>query len=287
MIASFGSALTRARASGQAVPAFSCYDLETAGAVLRSVGTGRSVVLLLPAQILEDDIAVAAFRAAAAYAPARVCLQADHLHDLQSIERACRLGVCSVMADAAELPFEENVAFVRAAGQIARSHGAGIEAEVGRLPGGADADAPFGPGLLTDPAEAAEFVARTEIDCLAVAVGNVHGMLLDTPVTLDWARLAAIRRRVRVPLALHGGSGLDPALLSDAVCAGITKVNINTALRRAYLDATRDALAQTDALADLAAMHERQAAAIEAAATATLTALAAVHTTAGAHAWAG
>jgi fructose/tagatose bisphosphate aldolase len=112
-------------------------------------------------------------------------------------------------------------------------------------------------------------------------------MLLDTPVTLDWARLAAIRRRVRVPLALHGGSGLDPALLSDAVCAGITKVNINTALRRAYLDATRDALAQTDALADLAAMHERQAAAIEAAATATLTALAAVHTTAGAHAWAG
>ncbi len=282
MIARFDSILTSARATGQAVAAFSCYDLEATTGVLRAAGVGRRVVLLLPARMLDEDgVAVAALRAAAAYAPARVCLQADHLHDLESVERACRLGVCSVMADGSRLPFEDNVAFVRAAAQIARSYGAGIEGEIGRLPGGADADAPVGPGELTEAGEAAEFAARTGVDCLAVAVGSVHGTLLDTPAALDWERLAAIRRRVPVPLALHGGSGLHADVLRDAVRAGVTKVNVNTALRRAYLAATRDALGEADAFADVAALHARQAAAVEAVAARTLDAVPAA---VGAHA---
>lgn len=289
MIARFDSILTSARATGHAVAAFSCYDLETAAAALRAAGVGRRVVLLVPARMLagdDDGIAVAALRAAAAYAPSRVCLQADHVHDLETVERACRLGVGSVMADGSQLPFEDNVAFVREAAQICRAHGAGIEGEIGRLPGGADADAPVGPGTLTEVGEAAEFAARTGVDCLAVAVGNVHGTLLDTPSALDWDRLAAIRRRVPVPLALHGGSGLAPDVLRAAVRAGITKVNVNTALRRAYLAASREALLESDAFADVAALHARQADAVEAVAAGTLGALDAVATAVGAHAWA-
>lgn len=288
MIARFDSILTSARATGHAVAAFSCYDLETASGVLRAAGVGRSVVLLIPARMLADDdgIAAAALRAAGAYAPARVCLQADHVHDLETVERACRLGVGSVMADGSQLSFEDNVAFVREAARICRAHGAGIEGEIGRLPGGADADAPVGPGTLTEVGEAVEFVARTDVDCLAVAVGNVHGTLLDTPSALDWERLAAIRRRVPVPLALHGGSGLHPDVLRAAVRAGITKVNINTALRRAYLAATGEGIAEPDAFADVAALHARQAEAVEAVAGRTLGALDAVATAVGAHAWA-
>lgn len=272
MIARFDSILTSARATGQPVAAFSVYDLESATAVLGAAGVGRNIVLLVPAPML-TDIAVAALRAAAAYAPARVCLQADHVHDLETVERACRLGVCSVMADGSQLPFEDNVAFVRGAVQIARAHGAGIEGEIGRLPGGADGDAPVGPGALTEVGEAVEFAARTGVDCLAVAVGNVHGTLLDTPAALDAERLAAIRARVPVPLALHGGSGLAPDVIRGAVRAGITKVNVNTALRRAYLAATREAVAEADALADVTALHARQSAAVQAVAAATLATL--------------
>ena len=115
MIARFDSILLNARATGQAVAAFSCYDLESATAVLRAAGVGRGVVLLVPASLLgEDEVAVAALRAAAAYAPARVCLQADHVHDLETVERACRLGVCSVMADGSRL--EERVSPLASAG---------------------------------------------------------------------------------------------------------------------------------------------------------------------------
>jgi len=269
MLARFDSIL----GGGRAVPAFSCYDLETLGGVVRAAGAGRSVVVLLPARVLEDELAVAALRAAAAHAPARVCLQADHVHDLETVALACRLGVGAVMADGSPLPFEENVAFVRAAAELARAHGVGLEAEIGRLPGGDDGDAPVGPGAPTEPGEAAEFAARTGVDCLAVAVGSVHGTALDAPAELDWARLAAIRARVTVPLALHGGSGLAPHVLARAVRAGVTKVNVNTALRRAYLAATRAALDAAEPTADLAALHAHQAAVVGDEVAATLAAL--------------
>ena len=92
--------------------------------------------------------------------------------------------------------------------------------------------------MLTDPAQAAAFVAATGVDCLAVAVGNVHGALLPAPRALDWARLAEIRAAVDVPLALHGGTGLTPAVMRRSLREGITKVNVNTGLRSAYLAAT-------------------------------------------------
>lgn len=277
MLTRFESLLLGARAEGQAVAALTAYDLESAVGILRAAGVRRRIILLVPGRLLREDadgVVLAALRAAAAHSAARVCLQADHVHDLETVERACRFGAGAVMADGSQLPFEENVAFVRAARRIALRHGAGIEGEIGRLAGSADGDAPVGPGALTEPGEAAEFAALTGVDCLAVAVGNVHGMLFDTPATLDERRLLAIRDRVRAPLALHGASGLDTALLRGAVRAGITKINVNTALRRAYLEATRAAIAEPDPLADVVALHDRQATAVEHAARAALDATA-------------
>jgi ketose-bisphosphate aldolase len=282
VIARFDSLLGGAQSEGRAVAAFGCYDLEGAVAVLRAAGVGRRVVLLLPAGVLReaaDGMGVAALRAAAAYAPGRVCLQADHVQDLETLELACRIGVGAVMADGSQLPFDANVEFVRRAVRIARQYGVSVEGEIGRLPGGPDTDAPEGPGARTDVREAAEFVARTGVDCLAVAIGNVHGTIVDGPPDLDWELLAGVRARVDVPLSLHGGSGLEAPIVRRAVLRGITKVNVNTDLRRAYLDATGRALPDVARTADVAALHSRQAAAVEAVAARALAALDTAHPT--------
>lgn len=94
---------------------------------------------------------------------------------------------------------------------------------------------------MTDPAQAAEFVAATGVDALAVAVGNVHGFTKD-PVRLDLERLAAIHEAVPVPLVLHGASGLPVEQLHGALARGVAKVNVNAELRRAFLEAVRTTL---------------------------------------------
>ncbi len=267
MIARFESLLDGARGERRAVAALAVYDLEGAVAVLRAAGVGRRVVLLLPARVLRegaDGIAVAALRAAAAYAPGRVCLQADHVHDLETVELACRLGAGAVMADGSHLPFEDNVAFTRDAVAIARQHGVAVEGEVGQLPGDVDADAPVAAGAPTDAGEAGEFAARTGVDCLAVAVGAVHGTLLPAPGALDWARLDSIRAGVGVPLALHGGSGLPPELVARGVRAGRTQVNGKPDVPRADQRAPGAGRAGAAATADVAGLHLWQAAAVAA-----------------------
>jgi tagatose 1,6-diphosphate aldolase GatY/KbaY len=267
MLEEFGPLL-----AGGPVAAFACYDLAMAEGVLRAAGRGR-VVMLVAGTALRAPGAeglVAALRGAAEASGARVSLQADHLHDLQTIELALELGVQAVMADFSRLPFEGNVTFTREAVALAREFGAEVEGELGRLAGGVDADAPRAEEALTDPALAAEFVAATGVDCLAVAVGNVHGALLPAPRALDWPRLAAIRRAVAVPLALHGATGLHGAVVRRALREGMTKVNVNTAVRRAYLDATAAGLAELGPEGDLVALHARQAQAVEAVARSTL-----------------
>ena len=271
MLAPFAPLLARGP-----VGAFACYELAMAEGVLRAAGRGRVVVLVAGTALRAPgaERLVCALRAAAEASRAQVSLQADHVHDLETVELALELGVQAVMADFSPLPFEANVAFTREAVALAREFGAAVEGELGQLPGGVDADAPQAAEVLTDPAQAAAFVAATGVDCLAVAVGNVHGALLPAPRALDWARLAEIRRAVDVPLALHGGTGLDAGRVSArSLREGITKVNVNTALRSAYLAATAAGLQAAGPAGDLVALHARQAGAVEAVVRSTLDAV--------------
>ncbi len=117
-----------------------------------------------------------------------------------------------------------------------------IEAELGALPGDEDVSTNALPSqTMTDPRQAREFVERTGIDALAVAVGNVHGFTA-CPVTLDLERLHAIAEKCPVPLVLHGASGLPPEQLRGALSCGVAKVNVNAELRRAYLGAVERSL---------------------------------------------
>lgn len=120
----------------------------------------------------------------------------------------------------------------------AHKHGVAVEGEIGELPDGFDADHE---GLSTHPDQAADFVKRTGVDLLAVSVGNVHCHTGDG-MGLDLDLLEAIRRRVSIPLVLHGGTGIDSESLKEAIVLGAAKVNYGTYLKLAYLDTVRRAL---------------------------------------------
>lgn len=271
MIARFLDLLGGARRSGVPLYAFTCYDAESGAGVLRAAA-GRPVVILVSSQLVLEpwgDLVVAALRGMAERVASPVCLQLDHAHDLEAIRAGCELGLGAVMADGSHLPRDENAAFVLAARALAAPLGVAVEAEVGLVPGEEEVAAPADAGELTDPAEAARFVGDTGADCLAVAIGNVHGRYRTGP-RLDLARMRAIAAGVDVPLVLHGASGVPASQLRAAAAAGIAKINVNTELRTAYLDCTARGLSAALDGARLLALHRAQAQAVEAAAAAKL-----------------
>jgi tagatose 1,6-diphosphate aldolase GatY/KbaY len=239
MLTDFATLLEQGRAAGYPVLACTCYGFETAIAVLQAAEEQQcGIILLVSAQSFKSPqgaYLVTGLRSLAEQAPVPACLQIDHLRDLQLVERAFALGAGAVMADGSQLPFEENLAFTREAVAIARRYGGAIEAELGRLEGDEEIARIVEAGGLTDPAQAAFFVEQTAPACLAVSIGNVHGHYAGPP-RLDWERLEQLRARLRLPLALHGASGLPDDMLRRALALGITKININTELRSSYFD---------------------------------------------------
>ncbi len=143
-------------------------------------------------------------------------IQLDHATDLELIRAGLDSGVGAVMADASSEPFAANVDFVARAVGLAATYGAAVEAELGRVEGDEEAAAGTLAGTLTDPTEAKDFIATTDVDCLAVSIGNVHGHYRSVP-TLDLPRLQAIATRVSRPLSLHGASGLPSAMVGAAI----------------------------------------------------------------------
>ncbi len=233
----FGEVLARAQGAGRAVGAFTCYDLLGFEAVVRAAESFRApvIVLVSPASFSAEggERLVRAFGAAAEGSSVDVLVQIDHARDGRLIERAADCGVDAAMADGSKLPFEENLAFTRAVVDSMRPRGVGVEAELGRIEGNEDEAGEISSGGLTDPGEAQEFLEKGGVECLAVAVGNVHGHYSGTP-KLDWQRLEEIRDRIPVPLSLHGASGLPEGDLRRAVSLGVAKFNVNTELRAAY-----------------------------------------------------
>ncbi|GAB2885415.1 class II fructose-1,6-bisphosphate aldolase [Streptomyces deserti] len=237
-------ALKQAAAAGHALPGFVAYNLETVqGVTAAAEAAGRPVFIQAGSSPFKHAGREALMRLAldaAARSTASLGVHLDHSRDLDEITACLEAGYTSVMVDGSHLPFAENIALTKEAIRRARDHSAWVEAELGALPGDEDVstDAVAPAAAMTDPQQAAEFVAATGVDALAVAVGNVHGFTKH-PVRLDLERLAAIHEAVTVPLVLHGASGLPVEELHGALARGVAKVNVNAELRRAYLEATR------------------------------------------------
>ena len=149
------------------------------------------------------------------------------------IMRGIRAGFNAVMLDSTALPYAEHARLTRQVVEAAHPIGVAVEAELGALPDGSG-ELGGEVGHMTDPDEAARFVAETGVDALAVSVGNIH-ILLDGQSPFDRPRLAALRQAVSVPLVLHGGSGFPDAAIPDALALGVAKVNFGSALKRAFL----------------------------------------------------
>jgi ketose-bisphosphate aldolase len=256
----FASVLVRARGMGRAVGAFTCYNLEELEGVVRGAEARQApaIVLVSPASFRSagGERLVRGFRAAVAHASVDVLLQLDHVSDLRSIERAVECGVDAVMADGSKLSFRDNLAFTSSVVRAARSWGIGVEAELGRVEGQEDRVGEAMVGAMTDPDEAEEFAEKSGVECLAVAVGNVHGRYAGTP-SLDWERFEEIRAMVPSQLSLHGASGLPEADLRRAVSSGVAKMNVNTELRAAYFRCLEKELEPASEALDLNRLGER------------------------------
>lgn len=234
--------LTAARKGGYAVPGFNYYHQASAeGIVEEAQNQASPVILMVASGYLESmglEFAAALGRQAAEKVKIPVALHLDHGSSYAQAEACVNAGFTSVMIDGSKLPYEENVALTARVVQMAHAKGVSVEAELGAV-GGAE-DAVYdenGPDklVLIDPSQAADFVKRTGIDCLAPAIGNVHGMTKQEP-RLDTALLREVSKRVDIPLVLHGGSGISEDTIRSVIKDGITKLNIGTELKIAWRD---------------------------------------------------
>lgn len=164
---------------------------------------------------------------AAKEAKVDVAVHLDHGLTFETVDKALELGFTSVMLDASTLPFEENIARVKAVVEKARKYGATVEAELGLVGGSEDGSCDHGI-RCTDPDDAVVYARETGIDVLAVAIGNAHGNYPVAP-TLAFDVLEKIHEKVDIPLVLHGGSGITDKDFQKAISLGIRKVNIATA----------------------------------------------------------
>ncbi|MET9346895.1 class II fructose-bisphosphate aldolase [Streptomyces termitum] len=234
----------RARAAGTGTGAFNVLQLEHAQAIVAGAERAdRPVVLQISENTVRyhgalEPVAVACLALARA-AKVPVAVHLDHAENPGLVHEAVALGLGSVMFDASKLPYEENVAATRAVVDHCHRHGVAVEGELGEVGGKGGA---HDPGVRTDPGEACAFVAATGVDALAVAVGSVHQMVTRDAV-LDLGLITRLRDAAGVPLVLHGSSGVPDALLTRAVAAGMTKVNVSTHLNKAFTRAVRGHLA--------------------------------------------
>src|SRR5262245_49670056 len=245
MLTSTTELLHAAAAGGYAIGAFNVYNLEGVRAVVSAAEAHRSpVILQLHPGALQHGgrplVALCLAAAQAATVPVPVPL--GHSTSPSAIQEALESGVTSVMADGSHLPYQENVVFTRTMVGMAHRHRGVVEAELGRLTGTEDGlTVPEYEARFTDPAQAADFIAQTGIDALAVCIGNVHGRYRSEP-RLDFDRLATIQRTVPIPLVLHGASGLPEAMVRRSIALGVHKFNVNTEVREAYVEALRSGL---------------------------------------------
>ena len=238
--------LLDAQKGGYAVGAFNVENMEMVKAVIAAAEELQAPVMLqtTPSTIkygtVETYAAIVAADAKKASVP--VCLHLDHGSSYELAVQCMENGYTSVMIDGSKENLEGNIAVSAKVVEAAKLKGIPVEAELGKV-GGKEDDLEAEADTNTDPAEAVEFVERTGIDSLAVAIGTAHGFYVGTPV-LDKERLSEIRKVVSIPLVLHGASGLTDGDVSDCVKRGICKVNFATELRAAYSKAVKELLAE-------------------------------------------
>ena len=237
MLVNMREMLREAQRERYGVGFFNAVNVEMARAIIETAEEMRAPVIvgtaevLLPAMPLERVAEYLIPMARKASVP--VAVHYDHGLTFDKCMEALDLGFSSIMYDCSTAPYEENVAAVKQMVAICRGRDATVEGELGHVGDNEGAGRLENPSdYYTDPDRAADFVRRTGVDALAVAVGNAHGDY-KFPPKLDFGRIAAIRDAAGTPLVLHGGSGLSDDDFREAVKRGVCKINIFTDLDKA------------------------------------------------------
>ena len=226
-----------------AVAAYDVFNIEMAAGVIKAAEKTHSPVILAYVEMFDTLVPMEAYIALlcqlAEDSSVPVCIHLDHATNFTVIQRAVKCGFTSVMIDASDRPFEENIAATRQVVQLCQPLNISVEAELGHVAGN-EGMYSSDQGFYTEVDQAYEFVTQTGIDALAVAVGTVHGVYKSTPI-LSFDRCKAIKTATNnLPLVLHGGSGLSDDDFYRIIKCGINKVNIFTDLTLAALTQLRN-----------------------------------------------
>jgi fructose-bisphosphate aldolase class II len=260
-----------ARKNGYAIPALNVQNLESLTAVAEAAAEEKSPVII---QITPSVIKYAGLQYIAGLAktatelqPVPMAIHLDHGDSFDTAAKCVDAGFSSVMIDGSFLEFDANVALTKRVVNMAHPKGVSVEAELGKLAGVEERSVEEKEAILTDPDMAAEFVEKTGVDTLAVAIGTSHGAYkFKGEAKLDLERLKIISEKVSIPLVLHGASSVPQLLIEKAnkygatlsgakgipedeyrkaIALGIAKVNIDTDLRLAFTASVREVLANS------------------------------------------
>jgi len=236
--------LNKAYKNNYAVCAFNAENLEMVQAIIWGAEEMNAPVIIqtTPSTVKYTGCEYfnAIVRTAAENANIPAALHLDHGDSFDLVCEAIENDYTSVMIDASKKSFEENIEITRETSGFARIVNIPVEAELGQV-GGKEDELESDGDIYTNPADAVEFIKRTKINSLAVAIGTAHGLYKTQP-KLDLDRLSQIKKVVNIPLVLHGATGLSDETVKECVKRGINKINFATELRAAYTNAVREKL---------------------------------------------
>ena len=237
MLVNMNDILLPAKEGKYGVGFFNAVNVEMARAIIETAEELKAPVMIGTAEVLlpamELDLVANYLIPMAKKATVPVCVHYDHGLTFERCMQAIKLGFTSVMYDCSTAPYEENITKVAEMVKICHAMGVTVEAELGHVGDNAGSGKLNNPeDYFTDPDTAVDYVKRTGVDSLAVAVGNAHGDYAFPP-KLDFDRIQIISGKTNLPLVLHGGSGLADADFKNAVRLGVSKINIFTDIDKA------------------------------------------------------
>jgi tagatose 1,6-diphosphate aldolase GatY/KbaY len=243
--------LFKATCERYAVGAFNVTSIVQMEAVIEATVNKRAPLILQtstsPARFLGPKVLVAVYRTLAEAAPIPICLHLDHCTDVEFCKQCADAGYTNIMIDASKLPFEENIRQTKAV--VDHCHARGditVEGELGTVGGVEDqVRVAESEAELCRPEDGVAFVQRTGVDLFAPAIGTAHGVYKTPTPKLDYDRLARVFQLLngqgpRVPLVIHGGTGLSADITRRLVSCGGAKFNVSTELKYALINSTFD-----------------------------------------------
>lgn len=233
MFVTMKSILDHANANNYAVMAMNCINMEMArGAIDAAQELNSPIIIQMgPGQMSKHAHISELYpliKEMADSVTVPVCLNMDHGSKFEDMAAMIKVGFTNVMFDGSSLPYEENISRTSLICTMAHSKGISVEAELGHVGQAVDADEEH-EDFLTNPEQAKDFITRTGVDALAVAIGTAHGSYPKGKVPkLDFERLAELKSILKMPLVLHGGSGAGEENIRKAISCGINKINVCT-----------------------------------------------------------